>query len=61
MCIYYTDEHNVDEDATTIANYGGRWDKTSSVGITLRELFDTSSGAANTVASLKNKNSLSRY
>ena len=53
MCIYYTDEHNVDEDATTIANYGGRWDKTSSVGITLRELFDTSSGAANTVASLK--------
>ena len=33
------DHHDVDESMMTTANYGGRWDRTSGVGITMRDLF----------------------
>ena len=30
---YYTDEHNVDEEVMTIADYGGHWEYGSGEGI----------------------------
>lgn len=51
---YYTDEHNVNEDITTITSYGGLWDWASGAGIIMRFMTGTPSSASN-VASRKNK------
>ena len=38
---YYTDWHDVDEDRTTICNYGGWWHDNTLVGATYRTLYDS--------------------
>ena len=60
MCIYYTDEHDVDENMVTIMNQSGMWLNGSMVGITIRTMNDTPTSSPDYVASLKNKNSLSQ-
>ena len=47
----YTDFHEVDEDARTISNYNGYWDRGSNTGITYRTMFSTPANALNSVAS----------
>ena len=51
---YYTDGHNVDEDLTTIAHYGGEWIASSGAGVTERDMWDSPSTVSDHVASLKN-------
>ena len=58
---YYTDWHDVDEDLRTIAIQGGAWTDISYAGITHRDPWNSPSAISGDVASLKNKNSLSRY
>ena len=36
--IFYTDQHNVDEDLTVIVNYGGGWAHTTYAGVTCRSM-----------------------
>ena len=61
MFIHYTDFHNVDEDMVTISLYGSNWLHGSKAGISYRDTDESPTISYNTVASLKNKNSLSRY
>jgi len=51
MCIYYTDDHYVDEDAVTFSAYGGSWFFGNQVGTVCRNLKDSSSYTASDVAS----------
>ena len=37
-CIFYTDDHNVDEDLRTILIQGGSWPATVLEGITMRDM-----------------------
>ena len=60
MFIYYTDLHDVDEDIRTISNYGGRWLTETNAGVAYRDIRYDPTSAFDTVASLKNKNSLSQ-
>ena len=48
---YYTDEHVVDEDVIAISVQGGKWRYEDSSGITHRLVFNSSSYAADDVAS----------
>ena len=50
---YYTDWHDVDEDLTAIAIYGGTYDRGNTVGIMNRNLYDSSTNIFNSVASRK--------
>ena len=56
-CIFYTDEHNVDEDVMTIISQGDSWNGTVSAGITFRFVVRTSSYSSVVVASSNMKNS----
>ena len=59
---YYTDYHDVDEDAMTIVRLCGNHPGVSPwTGITHRLLMDGLTIVYDSVASRKNKNSLSRY
>ena len=49
----YTDYHDVDEDIATITSHGAQWSDTTAIGITRRELFNTSTYSNDAVASLK--------
>ena len=49
--IFYTDEHEVDEDNTAISIYGGRWHHESRAGIARRDMYDSSSSMFDSVAS----------
>ena len=60
MFIHYTDFHNVDEDMVTISLYGSNWLHGSKAGISYRDTDESPTISYNTVASLKNKNSLSQ-
>ena len=51
LIIYYTDDHNVNEDITAITSYGGNWDWASGSGITMRFMTGTPSSSASNVAS----------
>ena len=51
MFIYYTDMHNVDEDLRTFTRLGGHYREQSLVGITYRYMYNSSSYAADDVAS----------
>lgn len=59
--VYYTDLHDVDEDRMTILEQGGPWRFGDVAGVTRRAVTDDPSSTVDSVASLKNKNSLSRY
>jgi len=50
---YYTDSHNVDEDADNIPTDGGDWYRGTDAGITCRWLTDTFTRVFDTVASRK--------
>lgn len=54
---YYTDDHNVDEDMTTIVHVGGKWWDGIGAGIIHRDFFHSSSISLDSVASKYNKNS----
>ena len=56
MFIYYTDEHDVDENMVTIMNQSGMWLNGSMVGITIRTMNDTSTSSPDYVASSDIKN-----
>ena len=58
---YYTDGHNADEDLATIVDQGGFWIEESREGIIYRCMDCDPFATLGHVASLKNKNSLSRY
>ena len=47
----YTDFHDVDEDLRTFTRLGGYWFEESREGITYRYIFNSSSYAADDVAS----------
>ena len=51
----YTDHHDVDEELRTFTRQGGQWPEGSLEGITYRYIFNSSSYAADDVASVKNK------
>ena len=51
MFIYYTDEHDVDENMVTIMNQSGMWLNGSMVGITIRTMNDTPTSSPDYVAS----------
>ena len=51
MCIYYTDEHDVDENMVTIMNQGGQWPHENSAGITIRTMNDIPTSSPDYVAS----------
>ena len=53
MIYSYTDLHDVDEDKTTNARQGGRWDSNSSTGIALRNMFNSPTSSGEIVASMK--------
>ena len=56
MCFrkYYTDVHEVDEDATTILNQGGMWHDIGMAGVTFRYMAYDPSDIFGTVASKNN-------
>ena len=58
---YYTDWHGVDEDSKSFAIQGGDWTGIDQAGVMDRTMDDLSVDIHFYVASLKNKNSLSRY
>ena len=41
MIKYYTDWHDVDEDKTTMTNYGGFWSRDNDVGVMIRDLYQS--------------------
>ena len=47
----YTDYHDVDEGSKTIDRLGGRWSDNVGVGVVLRQMYDSPSYTAGTVAS----------
>ena len=51
MFIYYTDEHNVDEDMTAIFGQGGGWNWNENIGMMNRYVQDFPSGMFDVVAS----------
>ena len=57
----YTDYHDVDEDVRVIINHGCDCYQGSRAGIVYREMRYDFTMLGDWVASLKNKNSLSRY
>ena len=57
MCIYYADDHNVDEDLRTIASQSGYWDGKSVAGIAQRHMNNTLSDTYIYVASSSTENS----
>ena len=57
----YTDWHHVDEELRAITLQNGYWTDGNLAGITYREMKYYSTTTFDCVASLKNKNSLSRY
>ena len=48
---YYSDDHNVDEDLTTIANQGGAWGYVTLAGVMQRAINDSPSTTYELVAS----------
>ena len=57
----YTDGYDVDEDTRTLSAHGDQWEYGNSAGITYRSMTRAPTDTLSAVASLKNKNSLSRY
>ena len=53
---YYTDFHNVDEDVNAISVYGGYWIEGELVGVTDRNMCDSSTTSVPHVASPTMKN-----
>ena len=51
ICIFYTDEHNVDEDMTAIFGQGGGWTDNIWAGITRQDIDDSPTTAFDGVAS----------
>ena len=49
----YTDDHDVDEDKTTVSLHAGRWNRSTLTGIVCRNLYDTPTITGGDVASLK--------
>ena len=51
--IYYTDQHDVDEDLTAIAEQSGQWSDITQTGIALRNISSRPTAAGGSVASKK--------
>ena len=56
ICIYYTDDHNVDESITAITNHGGHWSYASMTGAMIRHMNDIHTNTYIYVASSNMKN-----
>ena len=44
ICIYYSDNHDVDEDSKTLSAFGGNWNdggETTRMGLFQRHLYDS--------------------
>jgi hypothetical protein len=48
---YYTDQHHVDEDLTTVIDLGGAWPDSIQTGVAFRTIDNTSSVARPYIAS----------